>query len=172
MNIQHSNRSNEWFTPVDILERVRAVLGTIDLDPASCAEANRLVCAKEYYTNLDDGLKQDWRGNVYVNPPGGKTGNRSNVGIFWAKLMHEQQYIDQAIFMCFSSEALQTTQRYAPLSVLDFPICIPKRRVRFIPEGNVLKHSPSHSNAIVYVPGRVDNRKLFYESFATLGAVR
>ena len=60
MNIQLSSRSNEWFTPLETLVLVRSVLGSIDLDPASCAEANDRVAALKYYDQFDKGLDRDW----------------------------------------------------------------------------------------------------------------
>src|SRR6266851_4367360 len=60
---------DEWFTPVEIMEAVRDVLGTIDLDPASCAEAQQTVQATRYFTAENDGLKQEWAGRVWLNPP-------------------------------------------------------------------------------------------------------
>jgi hypothetical protein len=60
----------EWYTPPAVVKQVREVLGgTIDLDPASCAEAQRVVDATTYYTTQDDGLRQSWHGTVFVNPP-------------------------------------------------------------------------------------------------------
>lgn len=59
----------EWYTPKDYVERVREVLGGIDLDPATCQTAQRVVRASQYYTRDDDGLAQQWRGKVFLNPP-------------------------------------------------------------------------------------------------------
>jgi phage N-6-adenine-methyltransferase len=59
----------EWYTPAHILERVRTVLGNIDLDPASSAIAQQRVQADRYFTEQDDGLAQDWSGKVFCNPP-------------------------------------------------------------------------------------------------------
>ncbi len=53
-------RSNEWYTPSYIIEAARQVLGSIDLDPASCALANQTVKAAKYFTVDDDGLAQSW----------------------------------------------------------------------------------------------------------------
>lgn len=60
---------DEWFTPTDIIEAARNVLGEIDLDPASCGLANETVRAKRYYSIDDDGLIRNWESRVWLNPP-------------------------------------------------------------------------------------------------------
>jgi hypothetical protein len=62
----HSTRikNQEWLTPFWILKE----LGIFDLDP--CAPINRpWPTARDHYTMLDDGLKKDWHGRVWLNPP-------------------------------------------------------------------------------------------------------
>lgn len=172
-NVFHSSRSDNWHTPREYVEAVRAVFGgVIDLDPASSAQANSVVRATSYWTESDDGLsKPCWYGNVYLNPPGGKRGNRSLAGLFWSKLMEQRSVLGQAIYMGFSAEHMQSTQKPGQRSILDFPFCVPAKRIRFVdPTG--LKSSPSHSNVIAYVPGIVDNTDKFLEVFARFGKVR
>ncbi len=60
---------DEWYTPPDFLDRVRLVLGEIDLDPASSAFAQKTVGAKRFFTKKDNGLTKSWSGNVFCNPP-------------------------------------------------------------------------------------------------------
>jgi ParB family transcriptional regulator, chromosome partitioning protein len=167
VNIQHSSQSDEWFTPPEIMELVREVLGPINFDPASCEEANKIVQANCYYT--ENSLTKPWHGTgpIYCNPPGGKTGNKSNVKLFWDKLM-DTDFL-HAIFMAFSIEALQTTQSCI-LPMAQYPICIPAKRIRFVsPEGK--KSSPSHSNCIVYIPDLIDRTEKFTEVFSRIGVV-
>lgn len=60
----------DYFTPPEIADCVRSLYdGQIDLDPASCEQANEVVGAKRIYTIEDDGLSKRWRGNIYTNPP-------------------------------------------------------------------------------------------------------
>ncbi len=67
------------------MESVRAVMGYVDLDPASCLEANKVVKAKRFYTIRDDGLSKNWRAeNVWLNPPRG-TEERVSVQSIWSR---------------------------------------------------------------------------------------
>lgn len=59
-----------WLTPPAIIK----ALGEFDLDP--CASLDRpWNTARQHYTIEDDGLKQDWVGRVWCNPPYGKAMN-------------------------------------------------------------------------------------------------
>lgn len=60
---------DEWGTPPHIIELARDVMGVIDLDPASSAEANKIVRAKTFYNKKINGLGRKWFGNVWLNPP-------------------------------------------------------------------------------------------------------
>jgi hypothetical protein len=68
---QHLSESSVHCTPSRIVEPSRSVMGGIDLDPASSAEANKTVRALTYVAPPFDGLTSDWYGRVFLNPPGG-----------------------------------------------------------------------------------------------------
>lgn len=169
--VQHSSATDSWGTPLDIIRRVYNVLDGIDLDPASSEAWNKTVNAEHFYTKDQNGLVQPWAGRVFVNPPGGKTAGKSNTGLWWDKLTKEvaRGKITDAIFVAFSVEALAMTQQF-DRCMLDFPFCIPAKRIAFVSEGEA-KSSPSHSNAIVYVPGLYDRTGTFRTCFSGLGKV-
>ncbi len=135
---RHSSATNEWFTPREIVDASRMVLGTIDLDPFSCAKANEIVRASRYYSiDGEDGFAVQWFGNVFVNPPGSVGDEGSNQKRAWFKLAaeHAAGRVTSAIFVGFSVELLQTTQVDAPLylpSPLDFPILYPRTRLAYL----------------------------------------
>jgi hypothetical protein len=63
--------SDDWFTPPSVFQRLNLVF---DLDPCSPGP-NHWVPAKRIYTKADDGLRQPWFGQVFMNPPfGGRRG--------------------------------------------------------------------------------------------------
>lgn len=71
MELMTSRSTVECYSPTTITERLPLALGgPVDLDPASCAVANRTVKAARYYTRDDDGYMRDWTSpRLYLNPP-------------------------------------------------------------------------------------------------------
>ena len=58
------NTTDEWYTPKEIID----MLGPFDTDP--CAPVHPLWrTARIMYDKNDDGLKQEWYGRVWLNPP-------------------------------------------------------------------------------------------------------
>jgi hypothetical protein len=60
--------SDEWYTPIYIFE---ALGETFDIDVASPGN-HHWVPAKKVFTKKEDGLKQEWCGFIFMNPPFGK----------------------------------------------------------------------------------------------------
>ena len=59
----------EMYTPPEIIEAARRTMGGIDLDPASSLIANQRVKADYIFTKDNDGLAQQWLGNIWMNHP-------------------------------------------------------------------------------------------------------
>jgi phage N-6-adenine-methyltransferase len=66
--VHYSSRSCEWSTPPELFARLDARFA-FTLDP--CATADNARCPR-WYTKVDDGLRQEWAGRVFVNPPYGR----------------------------------------------------------------------------------------------------
>lgn len=68
-HVSFNTGESEWYTPPEYIAAANAVMGRIDLDPASSEIANRIVGATQYYTVDDNGLDKFWAGKVWMNPP-------------------------------------------------------------------------------------------------------
>jgi hypothetical protein len=180
-NSKHSSKSSEWYTPLWLVHKIQQVIGPIGLDPCSSATANKRIRANAYWTEQDNSLGFIWENqinspiSIYLNPPskGKLPGNRSWAGAYWAKLMEfrDSGYLLEAIYLGFSIEQLQVTQKYHPAQMMDFPFCVPSKRIAFDygEPGKLCPKSPTHANVIVYVPGIWDNSELFYDTFKSIG---
>jgi ParB family transcriptional regulator, chromosome partitioning protein len=158
--------SDERGTPAYIIEAARKVMGSIDLDPASCAEANEVVRAGRYYDKNDDGLAQPWYGNVWLNPPF----SQPLCAQFVEKLIHEWSARDvrQAIVLVNVS-----TGRWYHRLLGTFPVAFPRHhdlhpnaRIEFYPlPGNDRgTDNNSRGQAVFYLdPGGQAER--FYQVF-------
>ena len=82
---------DSWYTPFDLLCKIRQVFtgNQIDLDPCSDPIAQQTVQAMTYFTKESDGLSKDWFGRVFVNPPFGLLGGKSQQGMFASKALEE-----------------------------------------------------------------------------------
>ncbi|MDR3558223.1 MAG: hypothetical protein P4L61_01695, partial [Candidatus Pacebacteria bacterium] len=93
-----SSAAAELWTPPFYMDKVRAVLGEIDLDPFSCAGANLTVQASRYFVKGDAPFKQDWHAKTaFIYPPS----ERKFLNKVLRKFLNEWRHrrIQQAIFL-------------------------------------------------------------------------
>jgi hypothetical protein len=190
---RHSAENDSWYTDPDTVDRAQYVLGDrIDLDPASSPEANERIGARRILTREDDALVTPWfapheRGqHAFLNPPGGTRkveGQKRPVslpGLFWREACTWAPHIEALIWIAFSIEDLQRTQKFAtePRFRMLGPctsVCVPAKRLQFVDASGRPGESPSHANAIVlFTPERESHaapiiRGRFFEAFADLG---
>lgn len=152
--------SDEWYTPEEITRTAHHVMGSIDLDPATCELAQTAVQAGNYFTKVDDGLAQDWNGSVWLNPP------YSAPQVWIDKLFAEMASgrVSQAIVLVNNATETAWFQRLLTESKL---VCFPARRLAF------WRHD--HSNvagrqgqALFYFGNRAEQ---FYSAYSATGAV-
>ena len=153
---------NEWFTPVEYIEKARDVLGEIDLDPATHEMAQETVRAAHYFTKEDDGLAQEWHGCVWLNPPYAQP----LISQFVDKLVEEFAIgrVTAAILLTHNYTDTGWFQKAAGLASA---LCFTRGRVKFYePDGAIA--APTQGQAFHYFGDDVDS---FRRAFASVGFV-
>ena len=158
-----ASENNEWYTPGVYLEAVRAVLGSVDIDPASNAEANEIVQAATFYDIHDDGLSHDWTGTVFLNPPYGRDGISNQER--WSHRLMEQYAAGITTEAILLVNAVTERVWFQPL--WDYPICFTDHRIPFYRPGGV-PGQPVIGSAFVYFGKNPDR---FAAVFRKFGAV-
>lgn len=72
MSAEQDPGKNEYATPPDLWRPLSNCVGGFDTDPCSGAESTPI--AETRYTKEDNGLRQSWHGDVFVNPPWSSNG--------------------------------------------------------------------------------------------------
>jgi phage N-6-adenine-methyltransferase len=162
----YSSASAEWYTPVQYVEAVREVLGDIDLDPASSAQANEVVRASKFFSKEDDGLARDWFGRVFMNPPYGKTDDGGSLAAAFcnrAIAEYEAGNVDACIILVNS---LHSQSWQAPL--YDHAFCLVDHRIHFISADGEENKNPTFQNIFVYLG---EDIAAFAKTFSRFGYV-
>jgi hypothetical protein len=154
--------SDEYYTHPTIIEAVRRTLDAIDLDPASCLEANTVVQATQFYDSQIDGLRQPWYGRVWLNPP-------FSQWIPWVPKIVQECRRGHINALCALSSVRTCTARFmSPLKDMCVAICILRGRLPFWGGGTDGKHGPDYGHLIYYLGPDVDT---FAREFGHLGNI-
>jgi DNA N-6-adenine-methyltransferase (Dam) len=155
-----ASESNEWYTPGHYLEAARAVLGAIDLDPASNPSANLTVKAEKFFTIDDDGLSKEWQGRVWLNPPyGGMSGP------FTERLV--EQFCNGTVTSAILLVNSNSTDAGWFQSLWDYLLCFTNHRINFVSPIDAQSGS-THGSVFIYLG---PDRERFIAEFAQFGAI-
>jgi hypothetical protein len=157
---RHGNLKGEyeWYTPEAIIEAARSVMGGIDLDPASCDQAQAVVRAAQYFSEDDDGLAQHWSGRVFLNPPFA----HPTVKHFADKLLASGS-VTEAVWLSNACVDTEWWQALARRGV----VCCHLGRIKFYgPDGQL--QPPTLGQTLIYLG---EQRDAFRAAFAPFGVV-
>jgi ParB family chromosome partitioning protein len=144
-HVSNNSGENEWYTPPEYIAAAVAVMGRIDIDPASSDKANETVKASRYYTKDDDGLSQIWAGKVWMNPPYA----RGLIDKFTAKYAEyvTDGYISEGIVLV--NNATETNWFMELVNVSD-AIVFTKGRIKFMNVDLEADGKPLQGQALIY----------------------
>lgn len=162
VHVAQSTGEREWFTPSEYIEAARKVMGSIDIDPASCEEANKTVKAKRYYTSEDNGLKKKWKGNVWLNPPY----DHPIVDEFCQMLVKKVDSSETSQACIIVNNITETSAGQILLSACD-AVCFPKGRVKFFNPTKKAGNSPLQGQMVLYFGQEAE---MFRNTFSSFGA--
>ncbi len=142
-HVSNNSGEQDWYTPTVYLDAARKVIGDFDLDPASSDVAQQFVKAKTYFTKDDNGLVQDWKGTVWLNPPY----SSGLVDKFAEKLVDSLGKVKSAIVLVNNATE---TRWFQLLANKCDSICFPSGRIKFLDATGEPKNSPLQGQAFLY----------------------
>lgn len=162
-HVSYNTGNSEWYTPIAYTEAARAVMGSIDVDPASSPKANETVKATRYHTADNDGRKQTWLGNVWMNPPYAQPLISEFCDLLVRK--HQAGEVKQA---CVLVNNATETVFYQNMLKVCSAVCFIKGRVKFVDEQGNESGAPLQGQTVLYFG---DDVQQFAEVFQAFGVV-
>jgi ParB family chromosome partitioning protein len=157
--------TDDWFTPLFLLNKVQEFYGGDFLDPASSDLVAPYVKASWHYTQKDDGLSQEWEGKVWLNPPYSKP----LITQFTEKLLEEYRLgnVDEVLLLVNSCTETKWFQRIASEAYLRIDV---KGRLHFW-HPQKKSDSPRYGQSLFYFNKEkgFSVRKKFANTFGDLG---
>lgn len=162
---------DDWLTPPEVLERVRAFFGgRIPFDP--CTERDNPTGADTYCTGTtdDDGLSEPWGLDAFVNPPYSKNAAGVPQIRLWAAKIHEEARGGARIIALLPCGARFSTGYWQDhiLSPLLDAVCFVRGRIKFLKASTREPGKGNNYDSAIY--GFNVGLEAFRLAFGSLGA--
>jgi phage N-6-adenine-methyltransferase len=161
VHVSQNTGNPEWYTPPDVLDAARTVLGDIELDPASSKIAQKTVKANRHYTAENDGLSKKWKGATWLNPPYAS----GLVSQFTEKLSEHYAAGDIPTAILLVNNATDTKWFQSAVELCS-AVCFIAGRLKFLDESGTPARTPLQGQAVLYYG---DNASGFIETFSDFG---
>ena len=160
--INQDSGDTEWYTPPEIIDAARKTMGYIDLDPASSVTANVRIKASQIFTIACDGLSRNWYGNVWMNHPFSKSGNK-----LWIQKLEAEFAAGRVREACCITFAATSERWFQPLAKR--PQCYLSPRTNYYLPNGLKKPGVTKGSVVTYYG--IDYKK-FANAFRHLGVVK
>lgn len=136
-----SSNNDSWSTPKDFFDKLNSIFKfTIDV----CALPDNTKCS-QYYTPDEDGLKQEWMGVCWMNPPYGRD------IVKWVEKAYKSAKQNGATIVCLLPARVDTRWWHAYCAKGEVHFL--KGRLKF---GNSTNSAPFPSCIVVFRPNLQD----------------
>ena len=153
-DVMFSSKSDKWGTPQEFFDRLNAEFN-FDIDV--CATEFDHKCEK-YFTPEIDGLKQEWLGNCWMNPPYGRE------QVKWLYKAVEEGKSNTNLVVCLIPARPDTKVWHEVIFKNASSVCFIKGRLKF---GNSNCSAPFPSAIVVF--GKTNEEQV--KCLETLGKV-
>jgi site-specific DNA-methyltransferase (adenine-specific) len=141
MSVHYSSKSALWETPDDFYQRLYVEFGfTTDV----AALPTNTKC-RSFYTPEMDGLAQDWRGVLWLNPPYGREISR------WVAKAYQAAQENGATVVCLLP-ARTDTKWWHTYVMRAAEIRFVRGRLKF---SNAVSSAPFPSAVVIFRPGKI-----------------
>jgi len=184
--INQDSGNVEYYTDPKFTSAARELMGSIDLDPFSHPVANLFVGATNIFTKEDNGLKQQWYGNVWMNHPFSRGELACKPKCVKKKCKDRghcidtdkpsnEEYIDYAInqYANFNVKQLMcitfanTSEAWAQ-KLLAFPTCFCSPRSHYIQADGMPQRGAPKGSMITYMGDRELDFEIIFEKFGVI----
>jgi hypothetical protein len=149
----------EYYTPIELVNAAREVMGSIDLDPASSEQANKLIKALRFYS--ENGLDKPWFGNVWMNHPFSRTNNP-----LWINNLVDWYESRIGLQACCITFAATSEKWFRPL--LNYQQCFIHGRTNYYLPDGTKKAGVTKGSVITYLGENTDKFKEVFSQFGTV----
>lgn len=140
MQVHFSSQTDLWSTPPELFRRLDA---RFHFDIDVCAVPSNAKCSR-FFTPEQDGLKQEWKGTLFMNPPYGRT-----IGL-WVRKAYESS-LQGATVVCILPARTDTRWFHKYVAIGADEVIFLAGRIKF---GNATTGAPFPSVIVVFRPGQ------------------